>query len=285
MKPRFFRSATEFRKWLDRNHEKEAELWVGFQKLKTGEASLSSKEAIDQALCFGWSYGTIKSLDPYSYMIRFLRRKAKSTWSSNSIKRAKELQKQGLLHSSGLKALHSRRRHQLENKHPEFTVAQLKRFKTNKKAWAFFAKQTPSYQRYMKAWVITAKKTETQEKRLQMLIDDSARESKLARVLKAQEKTKKVYKPGETPIEAAKNIGLVSGSELRSVGIETLEQLQAMGWENAFSRMCELYPHRLNLNMLTSLIGAVENQHWQKIDPDLKAEARALLREMRESMR
>jgi len=32
MKPKFFKSSSEFRKWLARHHDKEQELWVGFYK-------------------------------------------------------------------------------------------------------------------------------------------------------------------------------------------------------------------------------------------------------------
>jgi 7,8-dihydropterin-6-yl-methyl-4-(beta-D-ribofuranosyl)aminobenzene 5'-phosphate synthase len=44
MKPTFFRSPLAFRAWLERHHEVEQELWVGFHKKSTGKASLSWPE-------------------------------------------------------------------------------------------------------------------------------------------------------------------------------------------------------------------------------------------------
>ena len=84
-----------------------------------------------------------------------------------------------------------------------------------------------------------------------------------------------------TPIEEGLNLGRVSGSELQSVGVESLEQLIEMGWEEAFIKLTEYHPHRLNLNMLTSLIGAIENQSWKDLDPPLKAEAKQFLNRLK----
>lgn len=276
MTPKFFKSAKEFRKWLEKNHDREKEIWVGFYKKHAGP-TLLSKDAVDQAICFGWAYGVLRGIDHLSYVIRFTPRRPKSAFSVTTLKRARELEKLGLMHEAGKKAVANRKKDLSEKRDVEFSPAILKRFKANKKAWAFFEKQTPSYRRYMILWVMQAKREETREKRVEMLIADSARESKLARVVEASEKIKKRFAPGQTPIEEARNLGPVSGGELRSLGIETVEQLKAMGWEKAFHRLCELYPHRANMNMLKSLIGAVDDVDWRKLDSEQKAEAKAVL--------
>lgn len=276
--PHFFKSASEFRRWLEKNHNKATDIWVGLYKKGANDFGMSQSEAIDQALCFGWIFGIIKGLDHLTYQIRFVRRKPNSAWSLPTIKRAKQLKKIGLMHSSGIKALESRDRKKSEEKPPEFSGQQIKLFKANKKAWEFFNTQTKSYKRYTTWWVISAKRPETQLKRLQMLIEDSASGSKLRRIVEALNKIKKTYEPGKTPIEEAKNIGPVCGQELRSVGVETVEQLQALGWEEAAYKLCETYPNRINLNMMTGLIGAVENQHWRDIGPSAKASAKNFLR-------
>ena len=81
MKPTFFRSAAEFRKWLERNHETADELLVGFYKKGSGRPSITWPESVDEALCFGWIDGIRKTIDEQSYMIRFTPRKARSNWS------------------------------------------------------------------------------------------------------------------------------------------------------------------------------------------------------------
>jgi uncharacterized protein YdeI (YjbR/CyaY-like superfamily) len=279
--PLFFRTAADFRRWLLKNHDKKDSVWLGFYKPVAGVSGLKSKEAVDQALCFGWIFGIIKSVDPLSYKMQFHRRKKNSAWSAGTLKRARELEKAGLLHASGKRALAERDRSSPSEKEPRFTPSQSKAFKANKKAWEFFENQTPSYRKYMQMWVNGAKREETREKRLRMLIEDSASGSKLRRIVEATEKIKKRHPPGATPIEEARNIGPVTGVELRSVGIDTVEKLKSLGWERAFEQLIQMYPHRLNLNMAVGLIAAIEDKDWRKIDPEEKAEARALIRARR----
>ena len=50
--PTFFSTQTLFRKWLDNNHNKETELFVGFYKIESGYPSMTWSESVDQALCF-----------------------------------------------------------------------------------------------------------------------------------------------------------------------------------------------------------------------------------------
>src|SRR5687768_3575991 len=108
MKATFFKSAADFRKWLETHHSTVQELWVGYYKKSTGKPSLTWPESVDQALCFGWIDGVRKSLDEISYTIRFTPRRARSIWSAVNIKRAQELIDQGLMQPAGLKAFQAR---------------------------------------------------------------------------------------------------------------------------------------------------------------------------------
>ena len=78
MKPKFFSTQENFRKWLEENHQKESELLVGFYKVGTKKPSMTWSESVDQALCFGWIDGIRKSIDGESYQIRFTPRKSTS---------------------------------------------------------------------------------------------------------------------------------------------------------------------------------------------------------------
>ena len=115
--------------------------------------------------------------------------------------------------------------------------------------------------------------------RLNELIQDSESQTKLKRILASLEKIRKNemarYPAGQTPIEKGKNIGLTTGAELRSLGIDTLEKLKSRGWESVFEILVQNYPHRCNRNMLFALVGAVEDQSIRKLDPDLKGQARS----------
>ncbi|MCB0355684.1 MAG: TfoX/Sxy family DNA transformation protein [Bdellovibrionales bacterium] len=80
-----------------------------------------------------------------------------------------------------------------------------------------------------------------------------------------------------TPIKEARNLGPNSEVELKSIGINSLEEIIETGWEEVFLKLIEHYPHRLNLNMATALIGAIENCSWREIPNPLKQQAKFLI--------
>jgi uncharacterized protein YdeI (YjbR/CyaY-like superfamily) len=95
MNPIFFATPTDFRFWLEKNHQLEAELLVGFYKTTTDKPSMTWTQSVDQALCFGWIDGIRKSIDHESYCIRFTPRKKSSIWSAVNIKKVELLTEQG----------------------------------------------------------------------------------------------------------------------------------------------------------------------------------------------
>ncbi len=180
MQPIFFSTPDEFRAWLEENHDKAQEVWVGFYKKHSGKPSMTWAQAVDQALCFGWIDSRGKNIDKESHMLRFTPRKPRSTWSAVNIKRVPELVEMGLMRPAGLKAYEARTEERSgiyshEQKGTvEFDSAYEEQFRANAPAWAFFQTQAPSYQKAAIWWVITAKKEETRLKRLNQLIEDSA---------------------------------------------------------------------------------------------------------------
>src|SRR5687768_12374749 len=71
VKPKYFATPGDFRAWLDKHHDSETELWVGFHRKGSGKPSITWPESVDQALCFGWIDGVRKTVDENRYMIRF----------------------------------------------------------------------------------------------------------------------------------------------------------------------------------------------------------------------
>src|SRR5713226_9256735 len=108
MSPKFFKSPSAFRKWLETHHASSKELWVGFYKKGSGKISIDWPESVDEALCFGWIDGIRTSIDDVSYKIRFTPRKPGSMWSAVNTKRAQELMDHGLMRPAGLKAYEAR---------------------------------------------------------------------------------------------------------------------------------------------------------------------------------
>ena len=180
MEPIFFATPHDFRAWLERNHQTEKELWVGFYKKGSGKPSMTWPESVDQALCFGWIDGVRRSLDGESYVNRFTPRKPGSIWSAVNIRKVEELTKAGLMHPAGLAAFDFRDEaksaiYSYEQRHSaELTAEQMAQFQANQSAWEFFEAEPPSYRKAAIWWVISAKREETRAKRLAQLIADSA---------------------------------------------------------------------------------------------------------------
>jgi uncharacterized protein YdeI (YjbR/CyaY-like superfamily) len=189
LKPRFFKTASEFRAWLETNHALRAELSVGFYKKASGQPSISWHESVDQALCFGWIDGVRKSLGDDSYTVRFTPRKPKSKWSAVNIRRVKELDKVGHMHPAGIQAFAGAEAQPPSYSYEQRKTARLnpgqeKQFRANKRAWTFFQSQPPWYRRTATWWVISARKEDTRQSRLRRLIADSAEERSIAAVPK-----------------------------------------------------------------------------------------------------
>jgi len=179
MKPQFFAKPSDWREWLEQNHEREKEVLVGFYKRDSGKPSITWPESVDAALCFGWIDGVRRSMDAESYSIRFTPRRSRSFWSNVNVKRAEELIALGLMQPAGLRAFESRRGersgvYSFEQKDIAFDKDQDRQFKKEKAAWQFFQSQAPWYRRTTTWWVISAKREETKAKRLNKLIADSA---------------------------------------------------------------------------------------------------------------
>lgn len=180
----YFKSAAEFRKWLVKYHTKEKELLVGFYKKDSGKKGITYKEAVDEALCFGWIDGVIKKVDDLSYLHRFSPRKLRSTWSVVNTKRAEELIELGQMHPAGLKVFKDRDKektklYSFENMPKELDQPFLSLFKKNTKAWDFFQQQAPWYKKVTVYWVTSAKREETRLRRFNLLLQDSANMKRL----------------------------------------------------------------------------------------------------------
>jgi uncharacterized protein YdeI (YjbR/CyaY-like superfamily) len=177
MKPRFFRSPAEFRSWLDRNHAATSELWVGLYKKGSARKGITYSEAVDEALCLGWIDGLTRSIDESKWMIRFTPRTQRSNWSAANIKRFGELRAEGRVAPPGLEAFERRdrteRKYSYESPPKSLDPRYEKRFKADKRAWAFWQTAPASYQKAATFWVMSAAREGTRERRLGVLIESS----------------------------------------------------------------------------------------------------------------
>lgn len=70
-----------WRQWLEENHQSKQAVWLIYYTKKSNIPSISWREAVDEALCFGWIDSTRKKVDDSSSIQYFSKRKPKSIWS------------------------------------------------------------------------------------------------------------------------------------------------------------------------------------------------------------
>jgi len=184
MKLKYFKSAADFRQWLEANHASVTELWLGFYKKDSGKVGITYAEALDEAMCFGWIDGLKKRVDELSYTHRFTPRKPKSNWSLINIGHIARLKKAGRMMPMGLKAFAARNAaksgiYSFENKPRQLSLELERQFKSDKAAWNFFQQQPPGYRRLASFYVMSAKQEETRQRRLARLMADSKKGQRL----------------------------------------------------------------------------------------------------------
>lgn len=104
-----FPSRGDFRAWLRKNAETSAGVWLVLGKTKA-MVTLSANDALEEALCFGWIDGQLKSIDNAKYIKYFARRRPKSLWSEKNKRTVDTLRKKGLMTGLGEKAVEAAKR-------------------------------------------------------------------------------------------------------------------------------------------------------------------------------
>jgi uncharacterized protein YdeI (YjbR/CyaY-like superfamily) len=162
-------SVDQWREWLKRHHDAESEVWLIFHKKHTGRPSVAYKDALDEALCYGWIDSLIKRIDADRYARKFTPRKLESNWSSVNIKRYEQLKAANRLAAPGLARSPNGRpvvdgvRAYKPNVVPGYIA---KAIKKDDKAWLLFEKLAPSHRRMYVLWIDSAKRDETKQKRI-----------------------------------------------------------------------------------------------------------------------
>lgn len=178
----FVKNRRAWRAWLEKNHKSEKSIWLIYYKKHTGKSSIPYVDAVEEALCFGWIDGQIRSLDKERFMQRFTPRSPSSNWSVINIARAKKMIKEGKMtdwgrqvYEKGIKV------NRIIPSSKKFSIPSdiKKALISNKEAWAYFQSIAPSAQLAFVYWVDTAKTNETRQKRIKKMINLTAMGKKL----------------------------------------------------------------------------------------------------------
>jgi uncharacterized protein YdeI (YjbR/CyaY-like superfamily) len=169
----------EWRRWLAKNFARREEIWLVFYKKASGKPAVSYDHAVEEALCFGWIDGMKKKLDEECYAFRFTPRKSNSQWSKSNLQRVERLIAEGKMNSAGLQAYNSGYAREVAPMPAEMPKVLEEMFRKQRAAWANYEKFPPGYRRVTAGWVASAKKEETRIKRLEKLMEFSARNQRI----------------------------------------------------------------------------------------------------------
>lgn len=171
-----FKSPVSFGKWLAHNHAKADGIWLRLFKKASGEKSITYDEALDEALCFGWIDGQVKSYDALSWIQKFTPRRRRSVWSKRNTGHVDRLTREGRMKAAGLAEVDKAKadgRWEQAYESPANTKLPddfLERLSHKRKAQAFFESLNKA-NKYAIAWrLYTAKKPETRERRMQAIL-------------------------------------------------------------------------------------------------------------------
>ena len=172
-----FKTSNAFEKWLAKNHNKATVIWLRFFKKDSGKTSITYKEAVDEALCYGWIDGQANKYDDESWIQKFTPRTARSIWSKKNTENIERLIALGKMKPPGLeqvdKAKADGRWAKAYDSPKEMQIPDdfMKELSKNKKAKAFYETLNKT-NKYAIGWRLqTAKKQETKEKRIKTIIE------------------------------------------------------------------------------------------------------------------
>ncbi len=181
----YFKNRDEWHKWLEKNHDKEKELWLIHYKKHSGKNGIHHQEAVEEAICFGWIDGKLKRIDDEKFILRYSPRKANSVWSKINKEKAEKMIKAGKITNSGLTKIEEAKKFgswdaaytnkQRERMPPDLKKALMK----NKKAWNNFQNFANTYRNMYVGWVVNSKTDETRKKRIERVVKQSLQNKKL----------------------------------------------------------------------------------------------------------
>jgi uncharacterized protein YdeI (YjbR/CyaY-like superfamily) len=179
------KSKHDWAAWLEKNHRKSTGLWLRLAKKDSRLRSVSYKEALEVALCYGWIDGQKRPENEQTWLQRFVSRSGQSIWSKINREKALALIASGEMQAAGLEAIETAKKNgrwDAAYDSPsgatvpsDFQAA----LDANQRAKAFF-KTLDRANRYAVLWRIqTVKKAETRARKIEQFIGMLEREEKI----------------------------------------------------------------------------------------------------------
>lgn len=171
-----FTDRQAFREWLGKYGTESDGIWLLFSK-KGKFVTLSSADALEEALCHGWIDGQMQSLDDNTYKKYFAQRIPKSKWSVKNKKLAQALMEKGLMTQPGLEAIERAKKNGSWDNAERILIndEQIEMFmeiiQPYQSAYTNLLAMSHSIQRTYTGFYLDAKSDKTRQDRLEKIID------------------------------------------------------------------------------------------------------------------
>jgi uncharacterized protein YdeI (YjbR/CyaY-like superfamily) len=171
-----FESAGAWDDWLAENHESSSGISMRIFKVAARTQSITYREALEIALCYGWIDGFKKKYDERSWLQKFTPRSARGVWSKVNTQHAERLIAAGRMKPVGLAQVEAAKRDGRWDRAyappsaaevPEDFLAELEKHPAAKAFFATLNKRNtfPIYYR-----LHSAKRPETRRRRMQEIL-------------------------------------------------------------------------------------------------------------------
>lgn len=172
------KSQTEWRQWLEKNHQSKLSVWLIYYTKKSTIPSLSWSEAVDEALCFGWIDSTRKTIDEFSFMQFFSKRKPKSNWSKINKEKVQQLIDSKRMTKAGYESIETAKQNGYwtildeveELIIPKDLEITFEKYKGSKD---YFLSLSKSSRKIILSWIVLAKQQETRQKRIDEVVESA----------------------------------------------------------------------------------------------------------------
>jgi uncharacterized protein YdeI (YjbR/CyaY-like superfamily) len=179
--PLHFQNIDEWQAWLRENHMAQKEAWLVILKNHVAQRGVYYEEAVEEAICFGWIDGIMKSASAEFYFLRFSPRKRGSIWSVSNQKRVERLTALGRMTEAGMAKVREAKENgeweaAIRREEPSSLPEDLRSaLEGNAEAQANFEKFPASQKKQYLYWIASAKTEKTRQKRIQGMVEMAAK--------------------------------------------------------------------------------------------------------------
>jgi uncharacterized protein YdeI (YjbR/CyaY-like superfamily) len=141
------RTRAEWRRWLEKNHEKASEIWLVAYTKASGKKFVPYGEAVEEALCFGWIDSIVKKPGADSRAQRYTPRRPGRPVSELNKERMRRLIEAGKMTEAGLAVA--------PDLHDDFVIADwiLEALRADPLVWKNFQSFPEAYRRVRVGWI------------------------------------------------------------------------------------------------------------------------------------